>query len=212
MCELVRHSRLCEVFNMKNVISWSSLSKKLFDYSAVINGARLPSVEKKILTNCSPFLLNKPLVNITKMAGALFMQHAHTLRKPLGKHHPVKTLLPLLRNITLVNFVWLLWYEEAGELRHINGRSSKGKMHIIFMHFGYRWSHNSSWGSVHRAEWNWAYCVCWMTKWYFLRGGWVCQSKQSRVWCTLKPELHVQLFGGCSQWQHQAYSLTVSSF
>lgn len=36
-----------------------------------------------------------------------------------------------------------------------------------------------------------------MTKWYFLRGGRVCQSKQSGVWCSLRPELHVQLFGGC---------------
>lgn len=52
---------------------WSSLSKKLFDYSAVIYGARLPSVEKKkVLTNCSPFLLNKPLVNITETASVPF--------------------------------------------------------------------------------------------------------------------------------------------
>lgn len=85
--------------------SWSSLSNKLFDYSAVIYGARLPSVEKKILTNCSPFLLNKPLVNITEMAGEFFMQHA--LIKSLGKHGPVKTLLPLLHNG--VNSMWLLW-------------------------------------------------------------------------------------------------------
>lgn len=46
--------------------------------------------------------------------------------------------------------------------------------------------------------------VCWMTKWYFLRGGGVCQSKHSGAWCSQRPELHVQLFGGCSQWQHGA--------
>lgn len=44
-----KSATFCEVFDEGSVIFfWSSLSKKLFDYSAVIYGARLPSVETKI--------------------------------------------------------------------------------------------------------------------------------------------------------------------
>lgn len=84
---------------MRKLTDEAHCPKKLFDYSAVIYGARLPSVEKKILTNCSPFLLNKPLLNITEMAGE-FLHAACT-------YTPVK-LLPLLPNITLANSIGLL--------------------------------------------------------------------------------------------------------
>lgn len=50
-----------------------------------------------------------------------------------------------------------------------------------------------------------------MTKWYFLRGGGVCQSKQTGAWCSLRPKLHVQLFGGCSQWQRRALAHSLSA-
>lgn len=50
---------------------------------------------------------------------------------------------------------------------------------------------------------------CWMTKWCFLRGVWICQSKHIGAWRSpSSKELRVQLFGGCLQWQRRDYSLS----
>lgn len=59
-----------------DTISWRSLSKTTVwlerCYSWCLIAFCRQKKKKKILTNCSPFLLNKPLVNITEMAGAFF--------------------------------------------------------------------------------------------------------------------------------------------
>ena len=78
---------------------------------------------------------------------------------PPGKHHLIKALLPVLRNITLVNYtaflrgsLWIQTHKQQiiTEQRFLSPWACAN----LLMHFGYRWSRNSSRGFVHRAGWS----------------------------------------------------------